>query len=118
MDAGVSYARGDSRGLLSTGVSLFCKMTRGKKAREKSRRTKSSPADVIQLSGCKDYEKAKDTKANGMMSWAFREVLTQNPNQTYASLLQNVRALLPPQYSQKPVLSSSHPIDTSSRFVI
>jgi metacaspase-1 len=64
LNAGVSYARGDVQGLISTGMSLFFKATRGKKAREKSRRTKSSPANVIQFSGCKDYETAKDTTAN------------------------------------------------------
>jgi hypothetical protein len=59
----VSYARGDVEGLISAGVTLFNKVTKGKDAREKSRLTKASPADVIQFSGCKDYQKAADTVA-------------------------------------------------------
>lgn len=52
------------------------------------------------------------------MSWAFREVLTQNPQQSYHSLLVNVRNLLAGKYQQKPVLSASHPIDTNLLFII
>lgn len=52
------------------------------------------------------------------MSWAFREVLTRQPNQSYQQLLQNIRTLLAEKYEQKPVLSASHPIDTSIRFVL
>jgi hypothetical protein len=44
-------------------MTLFNKATKGKAAREKTRLTKSSPADVIQFSGCKDYQKAADTVA-------------------------------------------------------
>lgn len=51
------------------------------------------------------------------MSWAFREVLTRQPRQSYHSLLLNVRELLAGKYSQKPVLSSSHPIDTRLLFM-
>ena len=54
----------------------------------------------------------------GAMSWAFREVLTQQPQQSYKSLLANIRILLEARYQQKPVLSASHPIDTSLLFVI
>jgi Caspase domain len=61
---------------------------------------------------------SQDGQATGAMSWAFREVLTRQPNQSYASLLQNVRELLAARYNQKPVLSASHPIDTKLRFVI
>lgn len=122
LNAGISYSRGDIGGIVSAGLTLFNKATRGKEAREISRRTKSSPADVIQFSGCKDYEKAADTVADGVatgaMSWAFKEVLTRQPQQSYASLLQNVREILAMRYNQKPVLSASHPIDTSLRFVL
>ena len=62
-NAGVSYARGDMDAIVSVGLQLFNKVTKGKEAKEKSLRTKSSEADVIQFSGCKDYEKAADTFA-------------------------------------------------------
>jgi hypothetical protein len=52
------------------------------------------------------------------MSWAFREVLTRQPNQSYKSLLVNIRALLATKYEQKPVLSSSHPIDTRLQYIM
>jgi metacaspase-1 len=52
------------------------------------------------------------------MSWAFREVLNRQPQQTYNSLLVNVRQLLAAKYDQKPVFSSSHPVDTRLQFII
>jgi metacaspase-1 len=52
------------------------------------------------------------------MSWAFRESLTRNPRQSYHQLLLSIRELLAGKYQQKPVLSASHPIDTSLLFVI
>jgi hypothetical protein len=52
------------------------------------------------------------------MSYAFIEALTSNPNVSYQVLLQNVRAILSAKYSQKPQLSSSHPIDVSVQFIL
>lgn len=123
LSAGVQYARGDVDGIVATASTLFNRLTHGKAAKQKSLRTKSSPADVIQFSGCKDYQKSADVvgaggEATGAMSWAFREVLTKQPNQSYNSLLANVRDLLSAKYSQKPVLSASHPIDTKLKFVL
>lgn len=60
-NAGVQYARGDIGGVVQTGLSLFNRVTHGKKAREISLRTKTSPADCIQFSGCKDDQKSSDT---------------------------------------------------------
>lgn len=44
------------------------------------------------------------------MSWAFIKALTQDPEQSYVELLNSVRDLLEAGYSQKPQLSSSHPM--------
>ena len=63
LDASVSYSRGDVEGLIATGKRLLTKITHGKDANEISIKTKSSLADVIQLSGCKDYQKSADTVA-------------------------------------------------------
>jgi hypothetical protein len=52
------------------------------------------------------------------MSWAFREVLLRQPQQSYHELLVNIRELLSQKYQQKPVLSASHPIDTQLLFII
>jgi hypothetical protein len=42
-------------------MTLFNKLTRSKEQREKTRIKKTSPADVIQFSGCKDDQKAADS---------------------------------------------------------
>ena len=47
-------------GVISAGTSLFKKITVGNKAAETARRTKTSPADVIQFSGCKDNQTSAD----------------------------------------------------------
>jgi len=47
-------------GVVSAGTQLFKKITTGSSAREKARQTKTSPADVIQFSGCKDYQTSAD----------------------------------------------------------
>jgi metacaspase-1 len=57
-------------------------------------------------------------QATGAMSWAFRESLMRQPQQSYHQLLLSVRELLAGKYQQKPVLSSSHPIDTNLLFII
>ena len=44
------------------------------------------------------------------MSWAFITALKENPQQSYVELLNSVRDLLEGDYSQRPQLSSSHPI--------
>ncbi|KAG8871659.1 Ca(2+)-dependent cysteine protease [Tulasnella sp. 331] len=90
-------------------------------AQEFSRQTKSSPADVIMWSSCKDSQSAADTQiqgeATGAMSWAFMKALRENPMQSYQELLINIRKMLKSQYSQRPQLSSSHPMDTSILFI-
>ncbi|KAI0653869.1 caspase domain-containing protein, partial [Cubamyces menziesii] len=83
---------------------------------------KSTPADVISWSGCKDSQTSADTwekgVATGAMSYAFMSSLHKNPNQTYQELLRSIRVILQNKYSQKPQLSSSHRIDTNLRFII
>ncbi|KAL4263263.1 Metacaspase-1A [Pleurotus pulmonarius] len=51
------------------------------------------------------------------MSFAFVSSLRQNPQQSYQQLLNSVRDILRANYSQKPQLSSSHPIDTDLLFI-
>ena len=61
LDAGSSYAKGDLRGVLTAGVTIIKELTNTPERREIYRRTMTSPADVIQLSGCKDYQTSADT---------------------------------------------------------
>ena len=43
--------------------------------------------------------------------------IERNPNISYQDLLRGVRDILRSKYSQKPQLSSSHPINTEIMFV-
>ncbi|KAH9913686.1 caspase domain-containing protein [Epithele typhae] len=82
---------------------------------------KSTPADVISWSGCKDSQTSADTYENGVatgaMSHAFISSMRDSPNQTYQELLRSVREILKRKYSQLPQLSSSHRIDTNLKFI-
>jgi len=52
------------------------------------------------------------------MSWAFVKVMNEFPQLTYNQLLNATRDALVQKYSQKPQMSSSHPIDMNLLFVI
>ncbi|KAI0245292.1 peptidase C14, caspase domain-containing protein [Lactifluus subvellereus] len=83
-----SYARGDMRGVLKS-VTGFVKTA------TTARQTKSSPADVISWSGCKDSQTSADAvedgSPTGAMSYAFIAALTEQPQQSYQELLVNIR---------------------------
>ncbi|EPQ52837.1 peptidase C14 [Gloeophyllum trabeum ATCC 11539] len=118
-----SYARGDMGGVFSSAMGIFKTATGNtKKAEQYARATRTSPADVISWSGCKDSQTSADTfeagQSTGAMSFAFISALTQNPQQSYQMLLQSIRQILRDKYSQKPQLSSSHPIDTNIMFIM
>ncbi|KAI9773450.1 MAG: Ca(2+)-dependent cysteine protease [Geoglossum simile] len=109
-----AYSRGDYGGVASTTMNLLKKATTGDQALERSRRTKTSPADVIMWSGSKDEQTSQDAtisgEATGAMSWAFVTALKKNPQQSYVQLLNSIRDELATKYSQKPQLSCSHPL--------
>ncbi|KAI0070425.1 hypothetical protein K474DRAFT_1670108 [Panus rudis PR-1116 ss-1] len=122
LSAVTSYARGDMSGVMTSVTGLFKAATGNtQKADKIAKRTKTSPADVISWSGCKDSQTSADTveagSATGAMSFAFMTALRANPKQSYQVLLNNIRDILRSKYSQKPQLSSSHPIDTSLLFI-
>ena len=52
------------------------------------------------------------SQATGAMSWAFITAIKANPKQSYVQLLNSIRDVLETKYTQKPQLSSSHPIGT------
>jgi len=122
LDAFQSYRAGDMGGVFKAGMGIF-KIATGsqEKATKLARETKASPADIISWSGCKDSQTSADAteagKATGAMSYAFITTMTENPQQTYQQLLNNIREILRSKYSQKPQLSASHPIDTSVLFI-
>lgn len=122
MSAVNSYSRGDLGSVVKTVEGLFKKATTGKDAIERSRRFNTSPADVVQISGCKDSQTSADANisgvATGAMSYAFITVMVQDPNQSYISLLNNMRNSMQGRFTQKPQLSSSHPIDVNLKFIM
>ena len=60
LGVGMSYMKGDISGMINAGQSFLKKAISGNKAHETARRTKTSPADVIQFSGCKDNQTSAD----------------------------------------------------------
>lgn len=121
MSAATSYARGDMGGVFSSVTGFIKTASGGRKADTISKTTKTSPADCISWSGCKDSQTSADTqeagRATGAMSYAFIKALGENPQQSYQQLLVSIRATLKAKYSQKPQLSSSHPMDTNILFI-
>jgi len=117
-----SYARGDMGGVFQSVSGIVRTATSGRSAQQKSLQTKTSPADVISWSGCKDSQTSADAfeagRATGAMSYAFITALTQQPQQSYLQLLGSIRGILSAKYSQKPQLSSSHPMDTNVLFIV
>ncbi|KAF7312076.1 hypothetical protein MIND_00219800 [Mycena indigotica] len=95
---------------------------RGRQISDRARARKATPADVISWSGCKDGQTSADTfidgQAVGAASHAFIKAIDMQPHQSYQDLLRNIRKILQPKFSQKPQLGSSHPIDTSLRFIM
>ncbi|KAK9802861.1 hypothetical protein WJX73_010703 [Symbiochloris irregularis] len=64
---------------------------------------------VFCWSGCKDDQTSADAtisgQASGAMSWALITTLEQQPDQTYAQILQNTRHMLLGKYTQIPQLA-------------
>ncbi|PTU21533.1 hypothetical protein P175DRAFT_0189441 [Aspergillus ochraceoroseus IBT 24754] len=118
----LSYGRGDLSGMAQTAIGLFKKAAIGDSARQRTVRTKTSPADVIMFSGSKDTQTSADTfqdgEARGALSWAFIKCLQRSPNLSYVQLLNVIRSELDGKYTQKPQLSCSHPLDTNLLFVM
>lgn len=116
---GMAYARGDTGSIFSSLKKLTNVAMNGDKAYEKTKRTKTSPADVILWSGSRDDQTSADAtiaaQATGAMSWAFIMAIKQNPNQTYLQLLNSIRDVLQSKYTQKPQLSCSHPLGENIR---
>ncbi|CCE72588.1 Piso0_000174 [Millerozyma farinosa CBS 7064] len=123
LNAFMSYESGNIGGALSSITGLVKKISNSNSInREQVAAMKASPADIISISGCKDDQTSADAQENGKstgaMSWSFIQVLSQQPSQSYLSLLNNMRNLLAAKYSQKPQLSSSHPQDMNLQFIM
>ncbi|KAF9352265.1 Ca(2+)-dependent cysteine protease [Mortierella sp. AD094] len=120
LTAGIAYMRGDMSAVLS-GLGGMGKKILAQKTRDRS--TKSSPADCIMFSGCKDTQTSADAQEQGFgmtgaMTYAFITALTGNPHQSYLQLLNSIRDVLRSKYQQKPQLSASHPVDLNLIFTM
>lgn len=124
---GMAYARGDTGSIFSSLKKLTTVALNGDKAYEKTKRTKTSPADVILWSGSRDDQTSADatiaSQATGAMSYAFINALKSNkaqgnPSPTYLQLLNDIRDILQQGYSQKPQLSCSHPLGKNSSHLL
>ncbi|KAF9969353.1 Ca(2+)-dependent cysteine protease [Actinomortierella ambigua] len=113
MNAGMAYLRGDIGSVMNSLGGIGKKLS-NPNSKQKQIREKSSPADVVMFSGCKDTQTSADAHEQGFgmtgaMTFALITALTANPRQSYLQLLNAVREILRTKYSQKPQLSSSHP---------
>lgn len=122
----MNYATGKSTNMVSSAMSLFQTVSNGgnkltKEQQQQVIQRKYSPADVISISGCKDDQTSADTSVantnTGALTWAFLEVLQENPSQSYLTLLNNVRNKLAGKYTQKPQLACSHELDCNLQFI-
>ncbi|CAI2167545.1 19380_t:CDS:10 [Funneliformis geosporum] len=110
LNAGFNYFK-SGKGVLDTIKGLKDTAAKHQKLRFKNIETKSSPADIIMFSGCKDTQTSADAQeageATGAMSHALVKSLRLNPNPTYQELLNSIRDVLKAKYAQKPQLSTS-----------
>lgn len=123
LQAFMDYESGNLSGAMSAVLGIFKKVSSHKGTdRDRIVQSKMSAADVVSLSGCKDDQTSADAteagRSTGAMSWAFISVLNESTNQSYLSLLNNMRNLLAGKYSQKPQLSASHPQDMNLAFIM
>ena len=106
------FLRGEKR-VSTNSKGLFREAIVGWRANRLARRTRTSSADVFSWAACMDSEEAAEPTGagRGAMSHAFIEVLSRHNQHTYQSLLVAIRQQMrSQQYTQKPLLSSSHPM--------
>lgn len=86
-------------------------------------KVRTSLADVIQFSGCRDEQTSADAtlggQACGAMSWALIQAFQQKGmEQTYVELLANVRTNLQGKFQQVPQMSAGHRMRMNVKFLM
>ncbi|KAF4591056.1 Ca(2+)-dependent cysteine protease [Pleurotus pulmonarius] len=71
LGAVTSYVRGDMGGVLQSAMGIFRSATSSTKAEKITKATRTSPADVISWSGCKDDQTSADTQEAGQATGAM-----------------------------------------------
>jgi len=96
---------------------------RDTEARKIAIETRTTEADVIQFSGCKEQQTSADASINGQATGAMTYALIQSlkkdtKNQTYTELLRNMRQELKGKYSQVPMMSAGRKLVMEHPFSI
>jgi len=89
-------------------------------ARQKTVDTRSTVADVISFSGCKDDQTSADAsiggQATGAMTYALIHALKGNKQMEYTDLLRTMRTTLDGKYTQVPMMTAGRKMDLTSQF--
>lgn len=89
-------------------------------ARKKTIETRSTVADVVSFSGCKDSQTSADAtiggQATGAMTYALISTLKGQKQMEYTDLLRGMREALDGKYTQVPMMSAGRKLDLTSPF--
>lgn len=138
--AGMSLFKGDSAGAFAKGKEAFTLFTTAPaggaaapapvhapgttySTHAGAVKIKTSLADVIQFSGCRDDQTSADAtmagQASGAMSWALIQAFKEKGlEQTYVELLSNVRTHLQGKFQQIPQMSAGHRMNLAVKFTM
>ena len=127
LEAGMTLVKGNKSEAMSMGMKAIKGYMSGGKgqtddeAKKRQIQIRSTLADVIQFSGCRDDQTSADANINndftGAMSWALLKALREHGNnQTYVDLLKNLRANLEGKYTQVPQMSTGHQMNMKTSF--
>jgi len=124
--AGMSLVRGNKMGAIQQGIqAATLYYSKGGDSNEEARQNqikiRSTNADVIQFSGCRDEQTSADAniggQATGAMSWSFIKAMEDHGyHQSYTELLGNIRRLLHGKYTQVPQMSCGHKTNMNTQF--
>ncbi|KAJ3162391.1 Ca(2+)-dependent cysteine protease [Geranomyces michiganensis] len=121
---GLALFRKDNATALREAKNLFQALTgndSGSNPQQDEERKKkyTTPAMVVQFSGCRDDQTSADANISGQgqgaMSWALMKTLAaNNHHMSYTEVLRQTRTLLEGQYKQIPQMSTGHHFDVST----
>merc|ERR1712183_546812 len=125
LDAGLGMLSGNIFSKMEGAQSAFSTLSalgNEGQAQEITAQTRSSQADVIMFSGCKDNQTSADTNvsgygATGAASYAFINTVRKHHSLTYVQLLAEMRDTLAGKYSQKIQMSTGFPTDMNIPFI-
>lgn len=125
LEAGLSLTHGNIFDKLSGAKQAFGTLSalgNEGNAQDITAETRSTQADAIMFSGCKDYQTSADTNvsgygATGAASYAFINAVRTGGDMTYSQLLATMRDTLAGKYEQKVQMSTGFPTDMNVPFI-